>query len=164
MTPTTFPQIGPPRLIYPSLMVNSYGLLPNDRTHVLKLYGGYFFENIPLELSGNFFLASGKPISKLGVDEVYDLGYGYCTPRGTAGRTPTIWTLDLGAQYTFKIWKSSLALRVDVFNVFNNQTTTKVDQIYSVQNTSDHQSNPYFKMETAHQPARRIRLAIRWTF
>ena len=31
----------------PSLLCNGYGLLPNDRTHVLKLYGGYFFENIP---------------------------------------------------------------------------------------------------------------------
>ncbi len=41
----------------PSLLINGYGLLPNDRTHVLKVYGGYFFENIPLELSANFILA-----------------------------------------------------------------------------------------------------------
>ena len=31
----------------PSLLVNAYGLLPNDRTHVLKVYGGYFFEHPP---------------------------------------------------------------------------------------------------------------------
>ncbi len=148
----------------PSLLVNGYGLLPNDRTHVLKLYGGYFFENIPLELSGNFQLQSGTPISKLGADDAYGLNEGFCTPRGTAGRTPTTWTFDLGAQYTFKIWKSNLALRADIFNLFNNQVTTRVDQTYNTANTADAQNYPYFKMETAHQAARRIRLAIRWTF
>jgi len=148
----------------PSLLVNGYGLLPNDRTHVLKLYGGYFFENIPLELSANFAMQSGRPISKLGADDAYGLNEGFCTPRGTAGRMPTTWTLDIGAQWTFKIWKSNLALRADIFNLTNNQVTTAVDQTYNTSNTDDYQNYPYFKMETAHQTARRIRLAIRWTF
>jgi hypothetical protein len=148
----------------PSLLVNAYGLLPNDRTHVLKLYGGYFFENIPLELSGNFTLQSGTPISALGADDAYGLNEGFAKVRGTAGRTPTIWTLDLGAQYTFKIYKSNLALRADIFNVTNEQRTTVVDQTYNTLNTLPTQNYPYFKMERAHQAARQIRLAIRWTF
>ena len=148
----------------PSLLVNGYGLLPNDRTHVLKMYGGYFFENIPLELSANFQLMSGIPISALGADDAYGLNEGFAKVRGTAGRTPSIWSLDLGAQYTFKIWKSNLALRADIFNVTNEQRTTRVDQTYNTVNTDPHQNYPYFKMETAHQTARQIRLAIRWTF
>jgi hypothetical protein len=148
----------------PSLLVNGYGLLPNDRTHVLKLYGGYFFENIPLELSANFTLQSGIPISALGADDAYGINEGFCKVRGTAGRAPTLWALDLGAQYTFKIWKSNLALRADIFNVTNEQRTTTVDQTYNTVSTADAQNWPYFKMETAHQQARRIRLAIRWTF
>jgi len=148
----------------PSLLVNGYGLLPNDRTHVLKLYGGYFFETIPLELTANLTLQSGIPISALGADDAYGINEGFAKVRGTAGRTPTLWALDLGAQYTFKIWKSNLALRVDIFNVTNEQRTTTVDQTFNTVNTSDHQNWPYFKMETAHQQARRIRLAIRWTF
>ena len=148
----------------PSLLVNSYGLLPNDRTHVLKLFGGYFFENIPLELSGNFTLQSGTPISALGADDAYGVNEGFAKVRGTAGRTPTIWALDLGAQYTFKLWKSNLALRADIFNVTNEQRTTRVDQTYNTSNTLPTQNYPYFKMETAHQTARRIRVAVRWTF
>lgn len=148
----------------PSLLINAYGLLPNDRTHVLKVYGGYFFENIPLELSANFNMQSGTPISALGADDAYGLNEGFCKPRGTAGRTPTIWTLDLGGQYSFKIWKSNLALRADIFNVTNNQSTTAVDQTYNTLNTNPGQNYPNFKKETAHQTARRIRLALRWTF
>ncbi|MGC8762776.1 MAG: TonB-dependent receptor [Acidobacteriota bacterium] len=148
----------------PQLLVNAYGLLPNDRTHVLKVYGGYFFENIPLELSGNFTLQSGTPISKLGADDAYGINEGFCQPRGTAGRTPTLWQLDLGAQYTFKLWKSNLALRADIFNVTNEQRTTAVDQTYNTEDTSNRQTYPYFKMERGHQTARRVRLAVRWTF
>jgi hypothetical protein len=148
----------------PSLLINAYGLLPNDRTHVLKLYGGYFFENIPLELSGNFTLQSGTPISALGADDAYGINEGFAKVRGTAGRTPTIWAIDLGGQYSFKIWKSNLALRADIFNVTNNQSTTAVDQTYNTLNTLPVQNYPNFKKETAHQTARRIRLAIRWTF
>ncbi len=148
----------------PSLLVNGYGLMPNDRTHVIKLFGGYFFDNIPLELSTNFTLYSGTPISKLGSDSAYGTDEGFCTPRGTAGRTPTIWSVDLGAQYSFKLWKSNLALRADIFNVTNEQRTTAVSQTYNTIDTSDHQTDPNFKKEIAHQQARRIRVAIRWTF
>jgi len=148
----------------PSLLTNAYGLLPNDRTHVFKLYGGYFFPNFPLELSGNFIFQSGTPISALGADDAYGLNEGFSKVRGTAGRTPSIWALDLGAEYKFKIWKSDLALRADIFNVTNEQRTTAVDETYNTLNTDPHQNWPYFKMETAHQQARRLRLAIKWTF
>ncbi len=148
----------------PQLLLNAYGLLPNDRTHVLKLYGGYFFSSIPLEVSAVFQLASGTPISKLGADDYYGPNEGFCAPRGTAGRTPTVWTFDLGVQYTFRIWRSNLGLRADIFNLTNEQRTTAVNQTFNTVDTSTHQNYPYFKMETAHQQARRIRLALRWTF
>ena len=62
----------------------------------------------------------------LGADDAYGTNTGFSKVRGTAGRTPTIWALDLGAQYTFNIWKSKLALRADIFNVTNEQRTTEV--------------------------------------
>jgi hypothetical protein len=148
----------------PQLLVDAYGILPNDRTHVLKVFGGYFFPNFPLELSGNFTLQSGTVVSKLGADDYYGTNEGFCAPRGTAGRLPTLWTLDLGIQYTFKLWTSNLALRADIFNVTNEQRTTAVDQTYNNVDVQNVQNYPYFKKETAHQAARRIRLAIRWTF
>ncbi len=147
----------------PSLLVNGYGLLPNDRTHVLKLYGSYSFP-WGLDLSGNFQLQSGTPISKLGADDAYGINEGFCAQRGTAGRTPTTWTIDVGARYHFKLWKSDLGFRVDILNLTNNQKTTVVDQTYNTESTADVQTYPYFGMETEHQRARRVRLAIQWNF
>ena len=148
----------------PSLLVRGYGLLPTDRTHVLKAYGGYFFDNIPLELSANFNLQSGTPISALGSDAAYGVNTGFSLDRGTAGRTPSIWQLDFGAQYSFPIWKSNLAIRADIFNVTNEQRTTAVEETYNTRDTDPTQNYPYFKKPIAHQPARRVRLALRWTF
>ncbi|MFZ5984718.1 MAG: hypothetical protein ACOYXN_10180, partial [Acidobacteriota bacterium] len=71
---------------------------------------------------------------------------------------------DLGAQYTFKLWKSNLALRADIFNVTNEQRTTAVEQTWNNHDVGANQTYPYFGKETGHQVARRIRLAIRWTF
>ena len=118
----------------------------------------------PTPCSANFGLQSGTPITALGADDAYGTNTGFSKVRGTAGRTPTTWQLDLGAQYTFKVWKSALAVRADIFNVTNEQKTTAVDQTYNTLSTAANQNYPYFKMPTAHQAARRIRLALRWTF
>ena len=148
----------------PSLLKNGYGLLPNDRTHNIKVYGSYRFPTIPLDLNGGFYMISGTPISKLGTEEAYGTNEGFCAVRGTAGRTPTTYQFDLGAQYTFKLFNSNLALRADIFNVTNEQRTTSVVQTYNSVDCSNVQTYPYFKKELTHQRARRIRLAVRWTF
>jgi hypothetical protein len=147
----------------PSLLVNAYGLLPNDRTHVLHLYGSYSFD-WGLDLGANFTLMSGTPISQLGRDAMYGTDEGFCFPRGTAGRTPTIWTLDTSAQYNIKLFKTNLGLRVDVFNLTNQQTTTTVMQRWNQIDTGSVQTYKYWGMETSHQQERRIRVAVRWTF
>ena len=147
----------------PSLLINSYGLLPNDRTHNLKLYGGYHWD-FGLDLSARFQLMSGNPISALGADDAYGTNEGFSHRRGTAGRTPTIWFIDVGIQYNSKLGFSTLGFRADIFNLTNEQRTTRVDQTFNNVDTSPGQTYPYFKEELAHQRARRMRLALRWTF
>ncbi len=153
---------------YPQFSLNGYGFLPNDRTHVLKIYGGFFFPSIPLEISANLGIQSGTPISKM---MLYGWcgGYGYYNTRGSNGRTPTTWALDLGLQYTFTLGKrlGNLAVRFDIFNVTNNQVTTGVYQTWAVQSyvtgpwilDNTNWSKPY-----AHQSPRLLRLGLRWTF
>jgi hypothetical protein len=148
----------------PEDVYNGFGPLPNDRTHVLKVFGGYYFEGVPLELSGRFTLMSGIPISKHGREPLWGTMSTFVAPRGSAGRTPTVWSLDLGVQYTFKVGKTDLALRVDIFNVTNQQITTQVDQTYNYVSNEDVRTNPNFGKEISHQQGRRVRLAIRWTF
>lgn len=148
----------------PSILINGYGLLPNDRTHVLTLFGFYSFENIPLEVGATFTLMSGTPISAMGNDAAYGMSEDFVKERGTAGRTPTLWELGLGVQYTFSLWHSKLGLRADLFNVTNEQRTTTVEQNYNSFDNSPRQTYPYFGKELSHQSPRRVRLALRYTF
>lgn len=145
---------------------NGYGFLPLDRTWVMKAYGSYFFEGIPVHLSGALNIMSGTPISKMiSMDWI---GYGsFATQRGTYGRLPWTWTLDVGIQYDFKLpMKSALGLRVDVFNVFNQQKPTAVYQWWKYQSDPGGPLYywPLFGKPYEHQPPRTARLALRWTF
>jgi outer membrane receptor protein involved in Fe transport len=72
--------------------------------------------------------------------------------------------LDTSAQYNIKLFKTNLGLRVDVFNLTNQQTTTTVQQRWNQIDTGSVQTYKYWGMETSHQQERRIRVAVRWTF
>ena len=67
---------------------------------------------------------SGTPISKMG-----SFGGRFITPRGSAGRTPGFFTLDLHLGYTLRIGNAvSVSLFGDLFNVTNAQKAVSVDQ------------------------------------
>ena len=124
----------------PELMEGSYGVLPNDRTHQIKAYGFYQFTP-ELAFGANAMLESGRPRSCFGnypgatsADDVYyynSVNF-YCdgklTPRGSLGRTPWTYKLDLNATYKPANVKG-LTLRMDVFNVFNTVKVTRYDEI-----------------------------------
>jgi hypothetical protein len=116
------------------------GLLPNDRTHQIKAFGFYEI-NKQWIVGGNLLAASGRPINCLGnyagpsLDfPDYGSAYRYCddkpTPRGSLGKLPWDIRLDLNVVYKPEIIKG-LALKVDVFNFFNKQTTQTVDEVYN---------------------------------
>jgi hypothetical protein len=177
---------------------NKYGLLSTDHTHVLQAQGGVKLSN-GIVLGANFQLQSGTPLSKwcdvpvsMSRNEYY-LTYGtiFLTPRGSEGRTPYTWTLDVHAEYTLKLKKSSLGFFVDAFNVTNNQKATAKNQQYyrtgdntifdgTVWFTSNDLSdmsafdskvaanpasnNPHYGEVTARQTPRTARVGIKWTF
>lgn len=86
----------------PDGMVNATGLLPNDRTHLVKLVGSYRFA-AGATVGGSFLAASGTPRSETGVS-VFGLPYTtFVRQRGTADRTPWIWNLDLRFAYDLPV-------------------------------------------------------------
>jgi len=135
---------------YPELMVGTYGLLPNDRKHQLKAFG--FYDLTPeVTVGGNLLLASGRPRSCSGTNpntfgkpELLSYNYQsasrYCfgatgatntlVPRGSLGRLPWEKTIDLNAVYKPK-FAPGLSLRVDVYNVLNDQSVQKVNERYN---------------------------------
>ncbi|KRE97654.1 hypothetical protein ASG87_15505 [Frateuria sp. Soil773] len=114
----------------PEIMQFANGPLPNDRTHQLKAYG--FFQATPEWLFGaNLAIASGRPKNCIGFDPVdaiqYGASYFECdgkpSPRGSKGRLPWTYQLDLNTEYR-PLWagaNQNLAFTVNVFNVFNRQ-------------------------------------------
>ena len=147
-------------------MVNGYGYLPQDRSYELKTYGSYTFADIPLQLSAAFHMRSGTPISKQVVLSWANYA-SFATPRGSEGRLPWLWQLDLGIQYAFKLpMKSSLALRLDIFNVANEQRTTAIFQDWAYLSEPGGQLwyNPNYGKPYAHQSPRTVRLGLRWNF
>ena len=127
---------------YKELSIGANGLLPNDRTHQIKAYG--FYEVAPQwTVGGNVLAASGRPRSCLGrflfdgTTPNYSNGPHYCggltvaqnqlSPRGTKGNLPWDTRLDMNVVYR-PASVAGLALKMDLFNVFDKQITQSVEE------------------------------------
>ncbi len=116
----------------PTLLANGTGPLPGDSTHQLKAYGSFTFDFGPrfsVTTGAGVRASSGTPVNYMGAHPVYGNGNAFIMPRGSAGRTPFLTQLDLGArvQYTV-VAPYALRASVDAFNVLNSETATRVDQ------------------------------------
>jgi hypothetical protein len=122
-----------------SLLVNAYGLLPNDREWQLKSYGSYAFD-FGLVAGANLYYLTGAPLSKLGGHWYWGPDHRYVTPRGSEGRTPDWYGLDLHLDYPIHINDMELKLILDVFNVANHQSVVEADNRWTVFTSFD--ANP----------------------
>lgn len=166
------------------------GRLPNDRTHVIKAYGNYQL-NDEWRLGGNLTVASGRPYSCIGFVPPsvpdYDGASAYTSassyycikdpnkpaelvPRGSAGTTSWTSAFDLQVAYIPSWMNKKLTLQVDIFNLFNSQKATELNEVrdYS-REASDatvfplKQSANYLS-PTSFQAPRYVRLTARYEF
>lgn len=159
---------------FPELMEGAYGYLPNDRKHQLKAYG--FYQLTPeVSLGGSMLAESGRPKNCFGDyggtgEDIGGGAYGavffYCdgklSPRGTAGRLPWNYTFDVNAVYKPEFVKG-LGLRIDVFNVFNRQTATVIDEAHDSA-ASYGGVNPEYGRVINYSNPRTIRLSAQYDF
>lgn len=152
---------------YPGLNDYSYGPLPNDRRHSLKLHGAWkFAENWQFGWNGSW--TSGRPLNAFGVHPTDFLAAAYGpesfynngvpAPRGSQGRTPGISNLDLSLQYR-KDFASGIAMRLvaHVFNVFNSASALELNE-YTVDFFG--QPDPSFGLPTSFQSPRFGRISL----
>jgi len=166
----------------------SDGYLPNDRRHVIKIFGNVSL-NPEFRVGANLTVASGRPLSCIGFvpPTVPDFAGAsaytsassyYClqstsegsklVQRGSVGRTP--WTNQLDLQFSYQpSWaKKKLTLQADVFNVFNNQEVIEQQEVrdYSraTSNAAPYQLNANYGQPTGFQSARAVRLTARYEF
>lgn len=127
---------------HPELMEYANGYLPNDRRHKLTAYG-YYQVAPDWRLSATASFISGRPRNCTGYypddpandefNELYSYGgpyYHYCNnepqARGTGGRLSWTNRLDLGVAWVPSFADGKLALSMDVFNVFDDQTEQNI--------------------------------------
>ncbi|MEZ2419068.1 carboxypeptidase regulatory-like domain-containing protein [Luteibacter sp. RCC_6_2] len=160
----------------PEIMQYSNGPLPNDRTHQLKAYG--YWQASPEWLIGaNLAMATGRPKNCLGQDPVdaiqYGASYFECgfqpAPRGSKGRLPWTWSLDLNAEYR-PMWageKQPLAFTAAVFNLAGKQrTVAQIDtgELDTVDGNGLPEVNPDYRRPVAYQAPRYFRFGVRYDF
>lgn len=144
---------------------NGTGLLPNDRTHVFKVSGFHQF-GFGLTTGLSFVWQSGTPLSEFGGSEAGFPFLSFIGKRGTAGRTPSLWHLNLRMTYDMNGWLkfgSGQRLILDILNVGSPQQPVRFEQIHYFSLDDQGQQtdiNPLFGQATAFQPPMTIRVGL----
>jgi outer membrane receptor for ferrienterochelin and colicin len=124
---------------FAGLLDGAKGDLPNDRRHVVKVWGVWEpVEN--LQLSGALSYSSGRPKNSFGLHptDPFAVLYGAesffnqgeFTPRGSQGNMPSRTNLDAGLKYTMDMANGMMAtFRLDVFNLLDSDTVTETDEV-----------------------------------
>jgi hypothetical protein len=149
----------------PDHAANTEGFLANDRPHVVKLTAAY---QTPFGLTPGLFFSwmSGTPINEWGRGPTSS--YLFLVPRGTAGRTPPIWDLNLRLAYALPL-RGAVAPRVvlDFLHLGNPQRTVRVDQQHYFSRDADGNQtneNANYLAPLAYQPPTTIRLGVEISF
>ncbi|MDY7225081.1 TonB-dependent receptor [Hyalangium rubrum] len=118
-----------------SLTENRMGLLLLDRTHAVKLNGAKEFplsSKLSLNLGMSYRGNSGTPLNVTGAHYIYGPEFTFILPRGSGGRLPFVHNIDTRLSANYRLTGNMVAsVSVDVFNLFNFQSATSVDQRYT---------------------------------
>ncbi len=181
-----------------SSMENRTGLLPYDRTHTFKLFGArelQFTRELSASLGLSYLGRSGTPINYLGGHPLLGEGETFVLPRGSSGeRTPWVHVIDSSVGVDYRLGRGKVvSFTLDVFNLFNFQQVTQVDENYTSatvlplqgvkaeeltpdrvirvgETTGEPRSltesdlNPSFKKPLQYQTPRQVRLGLRYVF
>ena len=152
---------------FAGLLDGADGNLPNDRPFNAKVFGSYQFNNGILVGAAASY-RDGRPINAFGIHPTDEnaasygaesfFNQGVLTPRGTVGRTSEIFNLDFSVKKSWNLGdRANLQLRGDVFNVFDEDTVTEVDE------SADEESgavNTTFLEATRFQRPRGVRFMV----
>jgi hypothetical protein len=154
--------------LMPHQAVNSTGYLPNDHTHVFKSSAAYT-AGFGLSSGALLTFESGSPINDFVGDPVMGPAIpSFLVPRGTAGRTPALWNLDLRLAYELTPARTARTrVQLDILHVGNPRGTTRVDELHYL--TTDENGNPVspnanYKHPAAYQPPMAARLGVQVSF
>jgi hypothetical protein len=147
----------------PAELKNATGLLPNDRPHVFKAFGSYRFGR-RLTVGSQITMQSGTPLNYFGAaPDPYSFDFVFLRPRGTAGRTPWLWDLNLHAGYAFSSGQWSSRIVLDAFHLFSDKRPVNIVQrAFLAQDATGQQisPNPNYGKVLARQPPMSLRIGL----
>jgi hypothetical protein len=132
------------------------GVLPTDRTHVLKFYGAYsldwgkrfgFFSNNSTEFQLFTSVASGTPLTS--TLEISDVDFIVVNKRGDMGRTEMFTETDFALRHRIRFGNDnrySLVLEADVLNLFNE--ANELDRNNDLTTLDFAANDPYYGLLT----------------
>ncbi|NCP66530.1 MAG: TonB-dependent receptor [Paraglaciecola sp.] len=178
---------------FPALQDGSQGYQANDRRHVFKLFGSYdvtddltlgfnsyLQSGRPLSAFGQGYPSNDANIYGSYGDTFYlytnqcpdTNGDGMCQvsekiyqyiPRGTVGRTPWVFNLDLSANYSFEVSDIEMRATLNIYNVLNNQSVTAQNEHYE-NRRAEGVFNPYYNAAYTWQTPRYVELGFEARF
>jgi hypothetical protein len=147
---------------------NSSGLLPNDRTHALKVVATWsVFRSTGLGVFASWM--SGTPLSEFGKGPVpWTEAPMFLAKRGSVGRTPAIVDVNLRLSHEIRRQRGgAYRLVLDLLHVGNPQRTVRQDmQHFRSLDSLGNQANPNpdYLRATAFQPPMTARLGVELGF
>ncbi|GAB3020222.1 TonB-dependent receptor [Bowmanella dokdonensis] len=175
----------------PALMDGADGYQPNDRRHVFKLFGSYDISDDwsmgfnatlasgrPLSAFGQGYPSDDPDVYGSYGDTFYlftgqcpdSNGNGACdqeekvynfVPRGTVGRTPWTFNVDMSLAYHFNIQGVEMRASLDLFNVLNSQAATALNEHFE---SSEGTENQWYGAAYSWQQPRYVRLGVEARF
>ena len=141
------------------------GLLPNDRTHVFKISGSYR-SPFDVTIGASAFWESGTPMTDFGPSAS---GFGqdmFIGQRGTAGRTPSVWDMNLRIIYEPRfvaIGNRHPRLMADILHLGNPRRVIGYDQKRYLNIDEEGtfiDPNPNYRREISWQPPMYVRFGL----
>jgi hypothetical protein len=160
------PNVGPEYDFAATYDNNSVGLLANDRTHNFKVHGAYRFD-FGLTAAFSFSWTSGTPLSELANKGFYRV---YVVPRGSVGRMPSLWDLNMRVVYAMPfVVRNNLnpKLIVDVFHLGSQRTVVQQSQFHYLEYDSQGTPitpDPRYGLPLSFQPPMSIRMGMEVNF
>jgi len=151
------------------------GFLSNDHRHQIKVYGTYV---TPFKLNVGLaaYFRTGTPISRLGYSVSYDRWEFFLVKRGTDGRVPSDYEVDLHLAYPLQLGPVTVNAMVDIFQLLNTQRATFLDERYNTAQFEDANHvcgtggaddavcNSFYKTALARTAPRSVRFGLRVSF
>ncbi len=146
--------------------ITNTGPLSNDRRHQFKLSGVYIAP-FRLQIGVSTFYRTGTPVNRLGYSDAYGRYEFFLDKRGTQGRTPDTYEMDVHLSYPLQTGKWTINFLMDVFNLFNTQRAVLLDQRWGFAESDNMlatPANPEFGKALLRTPPTSVRFGTRISF